>query len=426
MTQTDTRLDIFDRRESNVRSYCRAFPAVFRRAQGSLLFDEHGSRYVDFFAGAGALNYGHNNRGMKLALIDYLEQDGITHGLDMATSAKADFLDRFERVILSPRNLDYKVQFVGPTGTNAVEAALKLARRKTGRPGVIAFSNAFHGLTAGALAVTANSFYRNPALTNSSNVCFMPYDGYLGSQINTVDYLRKVIEDPASGVDLPAAVILETVQAEGDITIASDVWLQELAALCRKHDIILIVDDIQVGCGRTGTFFSFERVGIEPDIVLLSKSISGYGLPMSLALLRPELDSWQPGEHTGTFRGNNLAFVTAAEALNYWATEEFSEGIRSRGLLVERRLQEFKELYPELEMRSRGVGLIHGLEFPDELVCRKVAAEAFGNGLVIELCGGHNNTLKILPALTIEKDVLDEGMDIIKHSIATVLQQAAV
>ncbi len=303
-------METIRRLESEVRSYSRSFPVVFEKAKDAFLFDESGNRYIDFFAGAGTLNYGHNNDRMKKKLIEYLENDGIVHGLDMATVAKEDLLLKMESVLFKPRNLDYKVQFTGPTGTNAVEAGLKLARMLKKRSNVISFTNGYHGLTMGSMSVTANAYYRDEAFINRSDVSFLPYDGYLGKDINTAQYMRRFLEDNSSGVDIPSAVILETVQGEGGIRVASDEWLREVEAICREFDILLIVDDIQVGNGRTGNFFSFEQSGIKPDIVTVSKSFSGYGLPMSLVLFRRELDIWKAGQHTGTFRGNNLAFVS--------------------------------------------------------------------------------------------------------------------
>ena len=308
---------VIEAMESKVRGYVRSFPAVFTTAKGAKLTDEQGKEYIDFFAGAGTLNYGHNNDRIKGAMIEYLQNDGIMHGLDMATSAKTAFLETLSNTILGPRNLDYRIQFTGPTGTNAVESALKLARMIKGRSNIVSFTNAFHGLTAGSLAVTGNTFYRDEAHISRSNVAFMPFDGYFGPDVNTLDYFRKYLEDPSSGLDQPAAVILETIQAEGGVNVASDEWLQGLEQLCREYDMLLIIDDIQAGNGRSGDFFSFERAGINPDMVTLSKSIGG-GLPLALLMIRPDLDQWKPGEHTGTFRGNNLAFVAATQLLGYW------------------------------------------------------------------------------------------------------------
>ncbi|MBC7174533.1 MAG: diaminobutyrate--2-oxoglutarate transaminase, partial [Polyangiaceae bacterium] len=350
----------FTRLESSVRSYCRSFPTVFTSARGSVLYDRGGRSYIDFLAGAGTLNYGHNPEALKGALIEYLEADQVVHGLDMHTGAKQLFLERFERHILEPRDLRYVVQFTGPTGTNAVEAALKIARKVTGRNNVIAFTNAFHGVTMGALAATGNRSQRGAAGLDLSGITRMPYDGYLGADVDSVEYLDRVLGDGSSGVDLPAAVIVETVQGEGGINVASTQWLRNLEKVCRRHSVLLIVDDIQAGCGRTGRFFSFEEAGLRPDIITLSKSLSGYGLPLAVVLLRPDLDRWEPGEHNGTFRGHNLAFVTAARALEvFWADDTFEREVRKKGDYVAER---FGELARRFGFRARGRGLMRGLD----------------------------------------------------------------
>ncbi len=312
-------MTIFEHRESAVRSYCRTWPKVFDRAAGSWLYDEDGRAYLDFFTGASALNYGHNNPALKRALLDYLAGDRVIHSLDMHTVAKAEFLTAFDEIILQPRQLDYRVQFPGPGGANAVEAALKLARKVTGRTEVIAFTGAFHGMTLGALAVTGSKFHRDGAGVPLPNAIQVPFGCRLDGGDAGSPGIERLLQDSGAELDEVAAVIVETVQGEGGINVAPLEWLSELAELCQRHGILLIVDDVQMGCGRTGPFFSFEAAGIKPDIVCLSKSISGYGLPLALTLIRPDLDIWKPGEHNGTFRGINPAFVTGTAALRvYW------------------------------------------------------------------------------------------------------------
>jgi diaminobutyrate-2-oxoglutarate transaminase len=413
---------IFEQLESQVRSYVRHFPTVFTSAKWSTLCDEQGKEYIDFFAGAGTINYGHNNPIVSEALIRYIESDGIIHGLDKATTAKKQFLEKLYYTILQPRHLDYKVQFCGPTGTNAVETALKIVRMVKGRSNVISFTNGFHGLTMGSMAVTGNAFYRDEAFINRANVTFMPYDGYFGNGTDTALYLRKFLEDTSSGVDLPAAVILETVQAEGGVNVASFQWLKDVEQVCRDFDILLVIDDIQVGNGRTGTFFSFEEAGINPDIVILSKSIGG-GLPLSLVLMKPELDQWKPGEHTGTFRGNNLAFVASTQLLSYWDNGDFTDAIRYREEILREKLGQITEKYADLEVEMRGRGLIYGLYFPQQGFSGTVTAEAFERGLVIERAGAKNDVIKFLPPLVIEEELLRQGLEIIDESIAACLEK---
>ncbi|MDH5509574.1 MAG: diaminobutyrate--2-oxoglutarate transaminase [Nitrospinota bacterium] len=412
---------IIERMESNVRGYVRSFPAVFDKADGALLFDQHGNRYLDFFAGAGTLNYGHNNPLIQQALIKYLQDNGVVHGLDKATVAKINFLQKLIDVILKPRNLEYKVQFTGPTGTNAVETALKLARMVKRRSSIISFTNGYHGLTMGSLAVTGNSFYRDESYGVRVNTAFMPYDGYFGPDVDTLTYLRKFLEDSSSGVDLPAAIIVETVQGEGGVNVASIEWLQGLERICHEFDILLIIDDIQVGNGRTGAFFSFERAGITPDMVTLSKSIGG-GLPLALLLMRPELDQWQPGEHTGTFRGNNLAFIASAESLKYWENDAFSSAISAKSELMKEELVKIIGEHEDLDLELRGCGMIWGIDFHKSNVASEISSIAFENGMLIETAGANANVLKFLPPLTIEEDLLREGLAIVNKSIGALAQ----
>lgn len=414
--------DSFDRHESAVRSYCRSFPAVFTRAKGALLVTESGREYVDFFAGAGTLNYGHNPEYIKQRLLAYLAGDGLVHGLDFHTSAKRTFIDTFVQRVLTPRHLDYKLQFTGPTGANAVEAALKLARRISGRSGVFAFMGGYHGLSLGALAATGNRGKRAAAGASLHDVSFMPYPDTRMSAGDSLAYLERVLDDGHSGIDVPGAVIFETVQAEGGINVAPVEWLQALRRLCTKHGIVLVCDDIQVGCFRTGPFFSFERAGIVPDIVVLSKAIGGYGLPMSLLLLRPELDVWQPGEHTGTFRGNQLAFVAGTAALELAAAEDVEGQVQRKAARLETFLADrLAKLDPRIT--TRGTGMIWGLDLSaiGDGTAERLSARCFELGLVIETAGRRDSVLKFLPPLTIEDDLLERGLAIVERALADTL-----
>ena len=420
-------LKTFDRLESEVRGYIRSFPVLFTRARGAQLWDEEGNRYIDFFSGAGTLNYGHNHPVLKEAALEYIESDGLIHGLDMATMAKKEFLETFNRIILAPRNLNYKIQFPGPTGTNAVEAALKLARQIKGRNNIISFTNGFHGVSGGSLSATGNAKFRDAAGVALGNVSFMPYDGYMGEDVDTIEYIDRMLSDNSSGVDLPAAVIVETVQGEGGVNAASFKWLRELEQLCRRHDMLLIVDDIQAGCGRTGTFFSFEPAGIKPDIVTLSKSLSGYGLPMALVLMKPQLDIWEPGAHNGTFRGNNLAFATAKQAIqSFWSADDLADEVVRKGKIINMWLKHIAESYPDGQFSVRGRGMMQGLVSEDSELIGKVAAEAFSRGLVIETSGSRDEVLKILAPLTIDDELLRKGLEIIEQSVVSVLDVARI
>ncbi|MBB5911616.1 diaminobutyrate-2-oxoglutarate transaminase [Nocardia transvalensis] len=412
---TTAEMTVFESLESNVRGYCRSWPTLFDTAQGSWIRDDSGRDYLDFFAGAGALNYGHNNPVLKQALIDYIARDGITHGLDMSTVAKQRLLETIERVLLAPRGLDYKVQFPGPTGANAVEAALKLARKITGRTAILNFTNAFHGMTLGALSVTGNAAKRAGAGVPLVHVNPMPYDGYLDGS-DGLAWMEKALDDGSSGIDKPAAVIVETVQGEGGVNVSRAEWLKHLSELCAARGILLIVDDVQMGCGRTGPFFSFEIAGVTPDIVTLSKSISGYGMPMALVLMKRELDQWAPGEHNGTFRGNNPAFVTATATLeHFWSDRALEEATAEKGARIHKSFSKLSDTYEGVS--NRGRGLVHGLVFEEPSEANKVTRIAFEQGLLVETSGAQDEVVKLLPPLTITHDELDHGLTILGNAV---------
>ena len=412
--------DLFERKESRVRSYCRNYPIVLAFAEGATVVDDAGRRYIDFLAGAGALNYGHNHPVIKRKVIDYIESNGITHSLDLHTSAKHDFISAFDSIILSQRRLDYKMAFPGPTGTNAVEIALKFARRATGRQTVIAFTNAYHGMTQGALAISATRSKRAGAGMPLSGVFRAPFDGYMGIEVDTADLLEKLLDDPGSGLDEPAAIIIETVQAEGGLNVASVPWMKRIARLAHKHGAALILDEVQTGCGRTGSFLSFEQYGIHPDIVCLSKSLGGMGLPMSLVLVRPEFDVLAPGQHNGTFRGNNLAFVAATAALEMWKNPEFERSVSQKALMIRKRLETIVDRYPDAGANVRGLGMLIGIGWNDRSIAGRVSQEAFSCGLIIETSGAAGNVLKLLPPLTATESELGAGLDIIEASVKSV------
>ena len=415
----------FDRLESAVRSYSRKFDCVFAKARDARIFDTSGRAYLDLLCGAGALSYGHNNRHIKQAIVDYLENDGILSSLDLFTTAKLEFLRRFRETILAPRELDYRVQFCGPTGTDAVEAALKLARKATSRQGIIAFTKAYHGVSLGALATTASAQHRAVAGVALENVTRMPFDGFLGPNIDTVDVVEAMLAR-GSGIDLPAAILLETVQAEGGLHVASAGWLRRLEDLARRHGILLIVDDVQVGCGRTGRFFSFERAGLKPDIVCLSKAIGGVGLPMAVTLIRPSLDVWEPGDHAGTFRGNNLAFVGATAALHYWELADFEQALEARSRRIRAALVDLLHRHRAHFAEVRGLGMIQGLACRSPDLARRIIRAAFANGLILESAGPKGEVLKLLPPLVISCPDLDEALSILAYAVEVSVAESAL
>lgn len=407
---------IFARRESEARSYSRAFPRIFASAQGSILRGADGRDHIDFLAGCSSLNYGHNDPDMKAALLDYIGRDGIAHGLDFFTQAKAAFLETFERLILKPRGMDHKVMFTGPTGANAVEAALKLARKVTGRTNVVAFTNGFHGVTLGALAATGNGYHRQGAGVPLRDVTRFPFDGALGGQ-DSADMLDGMLSEPSSGVDAPAAIILETVQGEGGLNAASREWVRRVERIARAHGALFIIDDIQAGCGRTGTFFSFEEMGVEPDMITMAKSLSGFGLPMAVLLVKPEHDIFGPAEHNGTFRGNNHAFVTARVALEkFWSDGVFQEKIGKRASYLEDRLAGIAAMLPAGRVKGRGMML--GVDVGSGEIASEICRRCFENGLVIETSGAHDEVVKVLAPLTIDEPTFARGLDILEAAVS--------
>lgn len=412
-------MNVFEKYESEVRGYSRTFPKEFVKAKGSIITDVEGKEYIDFFSGAGALNYGHNSDYIKFKLIDYLKSDGIMHSLDMYTTPKKEFIKFFEEKVLIPRELDYKIQFTGPTGTNAIEAALKLARKVKGRSNVFSFMGCFHGMTLGSLALTSDRDSRKGAFVPLNNVIQIPAP-YMFPDLDVINYLDVILSDDHSGIDKPAAIVIETVQAEGGVYVFDERFLQGVRDICDKYDILLIVDDIQVGCSRTGKFFSFERAGIKPDIVVVSKSIGGYGMPMALTLMRPELDIWKPGEHNGTFRGNQLSMVAAKAGLEIMLNQNVEEQVMKKEKLVRDFLNE-NILSKNDNLEIRGIGLIWGVDVKSGEIASDIVRECFNSGLILERAGRDNSVIKIMPPLVIEEETLLEGLEILSNSIRKVM-----
>ncbi|MGC4859556.1 diaminobutyrate--2-oxoglutarate transaminase [Micromonospora sp. DT41] len=409
------------RYESQVRSYCREFPVVFQRADGPYMWDVSGRRYVDLLCGAGALNYGHNDPHIATALRDYLLSGGPVTSLDLYTVAKSRFVERFVDVVLRPRGMDHVLQFPGPAGTLAVEAAIKLARKVTGRTNVIAFSGGFHGASLGSLALSSSPLLRRAAGTPLSAATILPYDD--GSP-TALDHLERMLQD-RGGIDPPAALVVETVQGEGGLTAASAAWLSGVQRLAREAGALFVVDDIQAGCGRTGSFFSFDGTDLRPDMVCLSKSLSGLGLPMAMVLIRRQLDAWQPGEHNGTFRGNNLAFVTAEAALDHWTDSGFLAHVDRLAAEVGGSLRELADAEPGGGATVTGRGLMSGLRFDEPGRADQLKRRLFECGVIAETSGG-GLVLKFFPALTMTVAQWRETADLVGDAMTTRRSPAAV
>ncbi len=415
--------DIFEKYESEVRSYCRNFPAVFTKAKDSIIYAEDGKEYIDFFCGAGALNYGHNNSYIKQRIIKYLENDGIIHSLDMFTSAKRDFIEYFEQKILEPRGFDYKIQFPGPTGTNAVEAALKLARKVKKRNNIFAFMGAFHGMTLGSLSLTTDRDSREGAGVTLTDVTHIP-SPYMFPELDVLKYMQTLIDDDHSGVSKPAAVFIEPVQADGGIHVFDVEFLRGLRDFCTRNDILLVCDDIQVGSARTGYYFSFERAGITPDIVTLSKSIGGYGMPFALVLFKPELDVWKPGEHNGTFRGSQLSIVAAKAGLEVMLGENVEQRVRDLSTVIKKHLDEVASLHEGFDVR--GIGFMWGVDcnkVKPDVISKAIVKECFENGLIVERAGRNNDVVKLMPCLLTDEETLEKGLRIFVDSVKKVVEK---
>jgi diaminobutyrate-2-oxoglutarate transaminase len=410
-------MEAFEKWESEIRGYSRTYPTVFASASNARQVDEAGRSYVDFFAGAGVLNFGHNNARMKRAMIEFLEADGVAHSLDMATTTKRDFIEKFAGTVLAPRDMTMKMQFMGPTGTNAVEAALKLARRVTGRRDVVAFTHGFHGMTLGALAATANDYFRNAAGVPLDHVVRLPFETAPGGGVESLADFRALLTDASSGFVPPAAFLVETIQAEGGVNVASAEWLRAVQDLAHEVGALFIVDDIQVGCGRTGSYFSFDGMGLDPDIVCLAKGIGGFGTPLAMNLAKPEHDAhWSPGEHTGTFRGQGLSFVAGREALTYFDDDVLMDEVRAKGERMEGALRSLADDVGG-GVSVRGRGMVQGLDVVDGAVAKAVVADCFAAGMLIGACGSGGRVLKLIPPLTIPDEDLDEGLQILDKAV---------
>jgi diaminobutyrate-2-oxoglutarate transaminase len=409
----------FEQWESEIRGYCRAYPTVFASASNARQVAEDGTSYIDFFAGAGVLNFGHNDPAMKRAMIAFLEADGVAHSLDTYTTTKRDFVQKFRQVILEPRGMDHRMQFTGPTGTNAVEASLKLARLVTGRQHVVAFSHGFHGMTLGALAATANHAFRQWAGIPLEHVVRLPNESAPGGGIEALDAYRAQLDDASSGQRPPAAFLVEVVQAEGGVHVHSEAWLKAVQQLARDTGALFIIDDIQAGCGRTGSYFSFDGMDLDPDIINLAKGLGGYGTPIGMNLNKPEVDAhWSPGAHTGTFRGQGLSFVAGTVALDHFVDgAPLMDDVARRGQVMRDRLEAIAAAHPDRGWDVRGRGMMQALDAFDGDLAKRVQTLCFDHGLLIGPCGTNGRVLKLIPPLTIPDDDLAEGLDILDKAI---------
>jgi diaminobutyrate-2-oxoglutarate transaminase len=418
-----------ERRESNARTYPRHFPFAIAEGAGSFVRDLDGNVFIDFLAGAGVLSLGHNHPELVAAAT---EQMGVfTHGLDMPTPVKDAFTDAQLAMLPASMRDRMKIQFCGPTGANAVEAALKLCKTATGRSDVVSFQGGFHGSSHAAMALTGNVAQKRPVPGGMPGVHFFPFSSCsrcplaldpTTCQTNCVAFLERALADPNGGIPLPAAVIMELVQGEGGVIPARLEFAQRVRRLTRDLGIPLIVDEVQTGCGRTGTWFAFEQYGIEPDVIVASKALSGMGLPVAIVLYDRELDVWAPGAHTGTFRGNQPAFAAGVKTIEIFHRDDVLGNVRARGSQVAGRLAPLGEHAEVVEIRGRG--LMWGIELARPELAEQVQARALRDGLIVELGGRDDRVVRMLPPLNVTAQVMDVALDILLDAVHTVLAGA--
>jgi diaminobutyrate-2-oxoglutarate transaminase len=409
-------MNTFEKHESEIRAYCRAVPTVFKSSSNAMMLDENNKEFIDFFAGAGVLNFGHNNPKMKEAVIEFIQRDGVTQSLDMFTDVKRDFINTFVKNILEPRGWENrKVQFTGPTGTNAVEAALKLARKVTGRTEIVAFNRGFHGMTLGALACTANNAFRSSSGVPLTNVIRDTFN-----DMDALENLRQKMFDLGSGMLPPAGFMVESVQAEGGVRVATKEWLQGIQQLAKDTGALFIIDDIQGASGRCGSYFSFDDLGVDPDIIILAKGLGGLGTPIGMLVNKPEIDkAWSPGQHTGTFRGQGISFVAGRVGLDYFKDEEFNNETKIKGDIIRETLDILNSKYEKVKgIRQKGMML--AIDFENAALTKEITTKCFENGLIIGACST-GEIIKFIPPLTIEEKTLREGLSRFVKSVQAIL-----
>jgi len=423
-----------EQRESNARTYPRHLPFAVAQAAGSFIRDLDGNVFIDFLAGAGVLSLGHNHP--ELVEVATAQMSVFTHGLDMPSPAKDAFTEAQLSMLPAGMADHVKIQFCGPTGANAVDAAIKLTKTATGRGDILAFSGGFHGSTHAAMALTGNLAQKRPIANPMPGVHFLPYpadtpsagapDGVDPSawEASCLALFERALTDPNGGIPLPAAVIMELVQGEGGVNPASVAFTRAVRELTRQLGVPLIVDEVQTGAGRTGTWFAFEQYDIEPDVVVASKALSGMGLPVAIVIYHRDLDVWAPGAHTGTFRGNQLAFAAGVKTVEIFHRDRILDNVRARGEQVRARLGALDSLPTVREVRGRG--LMWGIELTAHSdgrgagqLAEQVQAGALRDGLILELGGRNDRVVRMLPPLNVTEQVMDTALDILVHAIET-------
>ncbi|MGW2300793.1 diaminobutyrate--2-oxoglutarate transaminase family protein [Streptomyces sp. NPDC001809] len=415
-------------RESAARTYARSLPIVPVRARGLTIEGADGRRYLDCLSGAGTLALGHNHPVVLEAVKKVLDSGAPLHVLDLATPVKDAFTSELFATLPGELADNARIQFCGPAGTDAVEAALKLVRTATGRSGLLAFTGAYHGMTSGALDASGGATDIRVTRLPYPHSYRCPYGvgGARGAQL-AAHWTENLLDDPKSGVTTPAGMILEAVQGEGGVIPAPDDWMRRMRRITADRSIPLVVDEVQTGVGRTGAFWAVEHSGIVPDVMVLSKAIGG-SLPLAVIVYRSELDAWEPGAHAGTFRGNQLAMAAGTATLAYVRENKLAE---RAGVLGDRILGQLRGLAGDHPCIGdvRGRGLMIGVELvdpdaagPDDTappaapaLALAVQQECLARGLIVELGGRHSAVVRLLPPLTLTDEqataVLDRFAD---------------
>jgi diaminobutyrate-2-oxoglutarate transaminase len=420
-------------RESNAISYPRRLPIAVASARGAYVTDADGNQFIDCLTGAGVLSLGHCHPELTEAAKRQL--DIFTHGLDLPSPVRDRFRDAQLSMLPDDIRDDMCVHFCGPTGSDAVEAALKLAKIYTGGTDIISFQGAYHGSSHATLSITG---LRGPKsrLTNlMPGVQFFPYsscsDCPIGlcresCDVNCATVLTHALRDPNSGLGRPAAVILELVQGEGGVNPADPLFVRKIREVTRQLDIPLIVDEVQTGCGRTGTWFAFEQYDIRPDIIVASKALSGIGSPVALLFFDKRLNVWEPGSHIGTFRGNQIAFASGLAAIEVIRRDNVLENVRSIGQRMKVALQHLASQYPVIS-NVRGLGLMLGIEIHhpssgerSQELARMIQARALREGLIVEVGGRDDSVVRMLPPLNISSEIADDILCRLTAAIAFV------
>ncbi|RKT57307.1 diaminobutyrate--2-oxoglutarate transaminase family protein [Saccharothrix australiensis] len=422
-------LDHQEQWESNARSYPRRLPIALAEGFGSYVKDVDGNVFIDFLCGAGVLSLGHNHPEVATAAAGHLRV--LTHALDFPTPAKREFLDAQLSMLPDGLRDRMKVHFCGPTGANAVDAAVKLCKTATRRGNVVSFQGGFHGSSHAAMALSGLVSQKEPIADGVPGVHFFPYSYCarcpLGlapdsCETNCANLLERSLRDPNGGIAKPAAVVLELVQGEGGVIPARRDFVRRIRSLTQDLDIPLVVDEVQTGCGRTGTWFAFEQYDIEPDVIVASKALSGIGLPVAIILYDQRLDTWLPGAHTGTFRGNQAAFAAGAETVKVFRRDNVLENVRRRGDQLRSRLATLDD-HPWVH-EIRGRGLMWGIELADPATKAPAGAQASAvqsyalhQGLIIELGGRDDSVVRLMPPLNVAEEVIDQAAAIIVEAI---------